>query len=281
MKRRFSYENGPTCFLVATPIGNLGDFSSRAIEVLNSVSYIACEDTRTSSALLSRFNIKKPLISYHEHNEQECSSKLISLLKEGNSIAIISDAGYPGISDPGNIIVNHCIEENIPVSVIPGANAFLPALIASGMENDHFYFHGFLPSKPSHRKKELESLANIPVTLIFYESPHRIMETLNDFNTYFNGRKICLARELTKKFEEFIYGTTDELINLDPSTLKGEMVVIIEGKQDNNQLNEDELIELLKKEIQNGSSLKDASKIVSKNTGVKKNILYDLALKLK
>lgn len=281
MKRRFSYENGPTCFLVATPIGNLGDFSSRAIEVLNSVSYIACEDTRTSSALLSRFNIKKPLISYHEHNEQECSSKLISLLKEGNSIAIISDAGYPGISDPGNIIVNHCIEENIPVSVIPGANAFLPALIASGMENDHFYFHGFLPSKPSHRKKELESLVNIPVTLIFYESPHRIMETLNDFNTYFNGRKICLARELTKKFEEFIYGTTDELINLDPSTLKGEMVVIIEGKQDNNQLNEDELIELLKKEIQNGSSLKDASKIVSKNTGVKKNILYDLALKLK
>ena len=281
MKRRFSYENGPTCFLVATPIGNLGDFSSRAIEVLNSVSYIACEDTRTSSALLSRFNIKKPLISYHEHNEQECSSKLISLLKEGNSIAIISDAGYPGISDPGNIIVNHCIEENIPVSVIPGANAFLPALIASGMENDHFYFHGFLPSKPSHRKKELESLVNIPVTLIFYESPHRIMETLNDFNTYFNGRKICLARELTKKFEEFIYGTTDELINLDPSTLKGEMVVIIEGKQDNNQLNEDELIELLKKELQNGSSLKDASKIVSKNTGVKKNILYDLALKLK
>ena len=281
MKRRFSYENGSTCFLVATPIGNLGDFSSRAIEVLNSVSYIACEDTRTSSALLSRFNIKKPLISYHEHNEQECSSKLISLLKEGNSIAIISDAGYPGISDPGNIIVNHCIEENIPVSVIPGANAFLPALIASGMENDHFYFHGFLPSKPSHRKKELESLVNIPVTLIFYESPHRIMETLNDFNTYFNGRKICLARELTKKFEEFIYGTTDELINLDPSTLKGEMVVIIEGKQDNNQLNEDELIELLKKEIQNGSSLKDASKIVSKNTGVKKNILYDLALKLK
>lgn len=281
MKRRFSYENGSTCFLVATPIGNLGDFSSRAIEVLNSVSYIACEDTRTSSALLSRFNIKKPLISYHEHNEQECSSKLISLLKEGNSIAIISDAGYPGISDPGNIIVNHCIEENIPVSVIPGANAFLPALIASGMENDHFYFHGFLPSKPSHRKKELESLVNIPVTLIFYESPHRIIETLNDFNTYFNGRKICLARELTKKFEEFIYGTTDELINLDPSTLKGEMVVIIEGKQDNNQLNEDELIELLKKEIQNGSSLKDASKIVSKNTGVKKNILYDLALKLK
>ena len=220
------------------------------------------------------------MISYHEHNEQECSSKLISLLKEGNSIAIISDAGYPGISDPGNIIVNHCIEENIPVSVIPGANAFLPALIASGMKNDHFYFHGFLPSKPSHRKKELESLVNIPVTLIFYESPHRIMETLNDFNTYFNGRKICLARELTKKFEEFIYGTTDELINLDPSTLKGEMVVIIEGKQDNNQLNEDELIEL-KKEIQNGSSLKDASKIVSKNTGVKKNILYDLALKLK
>ena len=281
MKRRFSYENGSTCFLVATPIGNLGDFSSRAIEVLNSVSYIACEDTRTSSALLSRFNIKKPLISYHEHNEQECSSKLISLLKEGNSIAIISDAGYPGISDPGNIIVNHCIEENIPVSVIPGANAFLPALIASGMKNDHFYFHGFLPSKPSHRKKELESLVNIPVTLIFYESPHRIIETLNDFNTYFNGRKICLARELTKKFEEFIYGTTDELINLDPSTLKGEMVVIIEGKQDNNQLNEDELIELLKKEIQNGSSLKDASKIVSKNTGVKKNILYDLALKLK
>jgi len=281
MKRRFSYENGPTCYLVATPIGNLGDFSKRAIEVLNTVSYIACEDTRTSSALLHHFTIKKPLISYHEHNEQECSSKLISLLKEGHDIAIISDAGYPGISDPGHIIVEHCIKENISVSVIPGPNAFLPALIASGLDNEHFYFHGFLSSKPSHRKKELEKLSNIPVTLIFYESPHRIMDTLNDLNTHLNGRKMCLARELTKKFEEFIYGSTDELITLDPTTLKGEMVLIVEGKKDDETLTDDELIALLKQEINNGASLKDASKTVSLKTGIKKNAIYSLALKIK
>ena len=232
MKRIKSYENNlPICYLVATPIGNLKDISSRALEVLKNVDYIASEDTRTTSNLLSYFGINKPMISYHEHNEQESSTKLIDLLKQGKSIAITSDAGYPGISDPGAIIVKHCIENDIPVSIIPGANAFLPALIGSGLDNNHFYFHGFLPSKPSARKKELEQLTNLTCTLIFYESPHRIKETLNDLLTYFPNRKMSLVREITKLHEEYIYGTINEIAQIDESKLKGEMVIVIEGNK--------------------------------------------------
>lgn len=280
MKRIKSYENNlPICYLVATPIGNLKDISSRALEVLKNVDYIASEDTRTTSNLLSYFGINKPMISYHEHNEQESSTKLIDLLKQGKSIAITSDAGYPGISDPGAIIVKHCIENDIPVSIIPGANAFLPALIGSGLDNNHFYFHGFLPSKPSARKKELEQLTNLTCTLIFYESPHRIKETLNDLLTYFPNRKMSLAREITKLHEEYIYGTINEIAQIDESTLKGEMVIVIEGNKIKEEYTEEELIEMLNKLISNGLSLKEASKELANELNLKKNYLYQLGLK--
>ena len=280
MKRIKSYENNlPICYLVATPIGNLKDISSRALEVLKNVDYIASEDTRTTSNLLSYFGINKPMISYHEHNEQESSTKLIDLLKQGKSIAITSDAGYPGISDPGAIIVKHCIENDIPVSIIPGANAFLPALIGSGLDNNHFYFHGFLPSKPSARKKELEQLTNLTCTLIFYESPHRIKDTLNDLLTYFPNRKMSLVREITKLHEEYIYGTINEIAQIDESTLKGEMVIVIEGNKIKEEYTEEELIEMLNKLISNGLSLKEASKELANELNLKKNYLYQLGLK--
>lgn len=280
MKRIKSYENNlPICYLVATPIGNLKDISSRALEVLKNVDYIASEDTRTTSNLLSYFGINKPMISYHEHNEQESSTKLIDLLKQGKSIAITSDAGYPGISDPGAIIVKHCIENDIPVSIIPGANAFLPALIGSGLDNNHFYFHGFLPSKPSARKKELEQLTNLTCTLIFYESPHRIKETLNDLLTYFPNRKMSLVREITKLHEEYIYGTINEIAQIDESTLKGEMVIVIEGNKIKEEYTEEELIEMLNKLMSNGLSLKEASKELANELNLKKNYLYQLGLK--
>ena len=280
MKRIKSYENNlPICYLVATPIGNLKDISSRALEVLKNVDYIASEDTRTTSNLLAYFGINKPMISYHEHNEQESSTKLIDLLKQGKSIAITSDAGYPGISDPGAIIVKHCIENDIPVSIIPGANAFLPALIGSGLDNNHFYFHGFLPSKPSARKKEFEQLTNLTCTLIFYESPHRIKETLNDLLTYFPNRKMSLVREITKLHEEYIYGTINEIAQIDESTLKGEMVIVIEGNKIKEEYTEEELIEMLNKLISNGLSLKEASKELANELNLKKNYLYQLGLK--
>lgn len=279
MKRIKSYEHSSICYLVATPIGNLNDLSKRALDILSNVDFIACEDTRNTSSLLSHFGINKPLISYHEHNEQMCSEKLISLLKDNKSIAIVSDAGYPGISDPGAILVNHCIENDIPVSVIPGANAFLPALIGSGLDTTHFYFNGFLPSKPSARRKELEKLKDLECTLIFYESPHRIKESLLDMYEILSNRNACIVREITKLHEEYIHGTLQELSTIDESTLRGEMVIIIEKNNEFKIIDDQDLISLLNNEINSGLSLKDASKKVSEKTGVKKNYLYQLGLK--
>ena len=282
MKRIKSFESEAICYLIATPIGNLSDISSRALEILSKVEVVACEDTRNTSLLLSKFGLHKTLISYHEHNEQECSQKLLAMLKNGSSIAIVSDAGYPGISDPGSVIVSHCINQDIPVSIIPGANASLPALIASGLDNKHYYYHGFLPSKPSERKKELELLSSIPVTLIFYESPHRILDTLNDMLNILGDRKVCLCRELTKLHEEFIRGTLNELITLDESTLRGEMVLVVEGSSnDRNDYSEKELIKLVNEELKSGTSLKQACQEVSKITGEKKNKLYQLMINQK
>ena len=282
MKRIKSFESGAICYLIATPIGNLSDISSRALEILSKVEVVACEDTRNTSLLLSKFGLHKTLISYHEHNEQECSQKLLTMLKNGSSIAIVSDAGYPGISDPGSVIVSHCINQDIPVSNIPGANASLPALIASGLDNKHYYYHGFLPSKPSERKKELELLSSIPVTLIFYESPHRILDTLNDMLNILGDRKVCLCRELTKLHEEFIRGTLSELITLDESTLRGEMVLVVEGASNvNKSYSEEELIKLVNEELKGGISLKQACQEVSKMTGEKKNKLYQLMINQK
>ncbi|MBE6142372.1 MAG: 16S rRNA (cytidine(1402)-2'-O)-methyltransferase [Erysipelotrichaceae bacterium] len=281
MQRIKSFENDAILYVVATPIGNLKELSLRGQEVLSSVDFVASEDTRTTASLLKQFGISKPSISCHEHNEQEASQKIISLLKEGKSIALTSDAGYPGISDPGAILIRHCIENDIPVSIINGANAFIPALVGSGLDTTHFYFHGFLNSKRSTRRRELEENKSRKETMIFYESPHRIEETLLDMYEVLGNRQASIAREITKLHEEYIRGSLEELSSIDPSSLRGEMVVVVEGNKDIKMLTEDDIKSLLEEELKQGKTLKDAIKEVSKAYSLKKNIVYDIATSLK
>ncbi|HLU84044.1 MAG TPA: 16S rRNA (cytidine(1402)-2'-O)-methyltransferase [Vicingaceae bacterium] len=218
-------------YLVPTPIGNLQDFTYRAVEVLNTVDLILAEDTRTSSKLLKHYNIGKPLTAFHQHNEHKSLDKIIDKLNSGSTIALVSDAGTPGISDPGFLLVRACVENNIDVECLPGATAFVPALVSSGFPCDKFVFEGFLPHKKG-RQTRLKLLQEENRTIVFYESPHRLLKTLQQFKEYFGDeRKIAVCRELTKIHEEVIRGTAEELINYyNANTLKGEIVIIVEGK---------------------------------------------------
>ncbi len=218
-------------YLVPTPIGNLQDFTYRAVEVLNTVDLILAEDTRTSSKLLKHYNISKPLTAFHQHNEHKSLDKIIDKLNSGSTIALVSDAGTPGISDPGFLLVRACVENNIDVECLPGATAFVPALVSSGFPCDKFVFEGFLPHKKG-RQTRLKLLQEENRTIVFYESPHRLIKTLRQFKEYFGDeRKIAVCRELTKIHEEVIRGTAEELINYyNANTLKGEIVIIVEGK---------------------------------------------------
>lgn len=218
-------------YLVPTPIGNLQDFTYSAVEVLNTVDLILAEDTRTSSKLLKHYNISKPLTAFHQHNEHKSLDKIIDKLNSGSTIALVSDAGTPGISDPGFLLVRACVENNIDVECLPGATAFVPALVSSGFPCDKFVFEGFLPHKKG-RQTRLKLLQEENRTIVFYESPHRLLKTLHQFKEYFGDeRKIAVCRELTKIHEEVIRGTAEELINYyNANTLKGEIVIIVEGK---------------------------------------------------
>lgn len=218
-------------YLVPTPIGNLQDFTYRSVEVLNTVDLILAEDTRTSSKLLKHYNISKPLTAFHQHNEHKSLDKIIDKLNSGSTIALVSDAGTPGISDPGFLLVRACVENNIDVECLPGATAFVPALVSSGFPCDKFVFEGFLPHKKG-RQTRLKLLQEENRTIVFYESPHRLLKTLQQFKEYFGDeRKIAVCRELTKIHEEVIRGTAEELINYyNANTLKGEIVIIVEGK---------------------------------------------------
>ena len=280
MERKKSFQNNPILYLVSTPIGNLGEVSKRTIEVLNSVSFVAAEDTRNSLNLLNNLGIKKKMISLHEHNEREASASVIKLILEGNSIAYMSDAGYPGISDPGALLVQEAIKNDIPVSVINGSSAFLTALIPSGLPTDHFYFHGFLSSKDSDAKKELIELANKKETLIFYESPHRIIRTLTMLNDVLGDRKACLARELTKLNEEYIRGLLSKLKTIDETTLKGEMVIIVEGSSVTEEVDDNKLINRYKELIERGLTKPQARDIVCEEFSAKPNYVKSLVMKL-
>jgi 16S rRNA (cytidine1402-2'-O)-methyltransferase len=218
-----------TLYVVSTPIGNLEDISARGVSILSSVDLIAAEDTRKTKILLNHFNITKPLLSYHNYNETKRVPELISKLIGGLSIALVSDAGTPGISDPSYRIINAAIEQNIPIVAIPGATAFLSALIVSGFNIDRFLFEGFLPVKKG-RKTFLEKLSSEPHTLIFYESPHRLLRTLGDLKQYFGDRYISISREITKKFEETFRGKISEsIIHFSKSKIRGELVLVVEG----------------------------------------------------
>lgn len=279
MKRTQNFVNNkPTLYLIATPIGNLSEFTPRAIEILKEADYVGCEDTRNSKILFDHFGISTTLISCHEHNENEASEQLISYLLNGKNVCYVSDAGYPGISDPGSRLVKKALDNDINVSVVNGSSAFLTALVASGLETDHFYFHGFLASKESQRENELKEMINRKETLIFYESPHRIMKTLVSMQKIFGNRKICLCRELTKKFEEYIRGTLDELVTIDENTLKGEMVIIVEGNKDETSsfVSDEDIIAYVNSLTEVGLSTKDAIKNASSTLKVNKNYIYKL-----
>lgn len=282
MKRHKSFKNQtPILYLVASPIGNLQEISPRAKDTLNLVSAIACEDTRVSYKLLEYLKIKKPLISLHEHNETKASQEVIALLKEGHSVAYLSDAGYPGISDPGAILVQKVLEEDLSISVISGPSAFLNALVASGLSTSSFTFIGFLPSKSQERIKKLESLKNKTETLIFYIAPHKVKEIFLDFEKVFAARKACLARELTKLHEEYIYGTINEFAHLDEETLIGEMVFIVEGKSEEAtvSISDDEIKQVLATFLKEGKSTKEAIKLTADLLNISKNYIYALTTK--
>ncbi|MGL9729157.1 16S rRNA (-2'-O)-methyltransferase [Enterococcus sp. DIV0756] len=276
IQKSFAQEVG-TLYLVPTPIGNLEDMTFRAVKTLQTVDLIASEDTRNTQKLLNHFEVKVPQKSLHEHNYNERIPELLAFLKSGQSIAQVSDAGMPSISDPGHELVVACIEENIPVVALPGATAGMTALIASGLLPQPFYFYGFLQRKKSSQKKELTDLKNQTATLIFYESPHRVKETLKNIIEVFGNRDVVICRELTKLYEEYLRGTAEELVDyLSEHPLKGECCLLVSGAT---EVAEEETFEGTLKEqvealVEEGQFAKEAIKTVAKRHGLKKQEVY-------
>lgn len=262
-------------YFCATPIGNIEDISLRAIETLKSVDIIACEDTRVSLKLLNKYDIKKKLISYHKFNEAQVSEEIIKLARE-NDIAIISDAGMPVISDPGEVLIKKLIEEEIEFTVVPGANAGLSALLLSGLDSEHFLFYGFLEQKASARKKELESLKDFPFTLIFYESPHRVKSMLEDLLDIFGNRQISVSREITKLFEETKRGKVREILASEIKE-KGEFVIVVDKAEEKEEVN---IQEILRDRINSGIKKSQAVKEIAKEYNISKNELYKMSLEV-
>ena len=278
MNRQKSFENEkPTLYLVPTPIGNLNEMTPRAIDVLNSVDVIACEDTRNSGQLLKHFGISKRLIAYQNFNVSSSTKGIINLLSQGNNIALISDAGYPLINDPGQRVVSEVTALGYNVVPISGCSAFLNALVASGLIAQPFIFIGFLPPSTHDCVKKLRLYQSYPMTLIMYEAPHRIEKMLQSCLDVLGDRHICIARELTKVHEEFIRGTISEILPI-ASELKGEMVVVIEGNQDDYEKDIDmgQIMNMVNTSIESGMSTSAAIKEVAKQTGISKNQIYDL-----
>ncbi len=279
--------NYGTLYLCPTPIGNLGDMTFRTLETLKNADLIAAEDTRNTMKLLNHFDINVPLTSYYEHNKVQKGSILIEKLKSGQNIALVSDAGMPAISDPGEDLVKICINEGIDVVPLPGPSAFTTALVASGMPAGRFTFEGFLTTNKRNRKIHLEEIKNDTRTLIFYEAPHKLTYTLADMLEVLGDREIVLARELTKKFEEFYRTTISEAINHYATTPpKGEFVLIIKGAD--KKLLDEELKasmpsaeELLKEHSQNGLRGKELTNYVAEVLGVPKRDIYNLYLQIK
>ena len=277
MTRNKSFDNSqPVLYLIATPIGNLKEMSPRALETLADMDIIAAEDTRNAFLLLANYGIKKELFSLREHNEKEASQQLLNKIKNGKKVAYMSDAGYPGISDPGYLLVQEMIKNNIAVSTISGSCAFINALVASGLNTKHFFFYGFLPAKESEAKEELLKIKGKEETLIFYEAPHRVLKTLKLLKEILGDRQVCLARELTKINEEYIRGSLDELITLDETTLKGEMVLIIEGNKAVDKIDDDKIMARVAYFIKLGLSQKDAINVVAEEYNVNKNYVKKL-----
>lgn len=285
LKRQKTYEDNMSAklYLVGTPIGNFQDMTYRAVDTLKYVDEIYCEDTRITGLLLKHFEIPTKMHSYHIYNEKELSSSIIEKIKSGKNIAVVSDAGMPSISDPGYLIATIAIQNDIDVCIIPGVSAGITALVGSGIPSNKFTFVGFLNSKDNKRKEELEQLKFKEETLILYEAPHRIKETLEMLNDIMPNREIVLARELTKKYEEYLRGTSKEILEV-VEELKGEMVIIISGCQNEEKVAK--LISLSIKEhyrfyIENGYENKEAMKLVAKDRGISKSEVYQEIIKNK
>ena len=268
-----SYDNRPTLYLIATPIGNMEDITYRAINVLKSVSVIFSEDTRVTNQLLSYYNIKNKLISSHQYNEKDNIDKLLKYLNDGQDVGLVTDRGTPIISDPGYYLAKAAINNNYNVVSIPGATAFVSALITSNIDAQPFTFFGFLNSKSSKRRKELEDLKNHKYTLIFYESPHRLFDTLNDMLKILGNRNIAISREITKKFEEIYRGTISDVIN-ELEVVKGEFVIVLEGNKDVNDFSNLSILEHVNLYIENGLDSKEAIKKVAHERKLNKNEVY-------
>ena len=272
-------------YICATPIGNLGDITPRVVDTLKEVDLIAAEDTRNSLKILNRFGISTPMTSYHEHNKYEKAEELILKLKEGQNIAVITDAGTPCISDPGEVLVKRCIEEGIPVTSLPGASAVITALTLSGLPTRHFFFEGFLPAKKQkkERSEELMRLSGQTETMVLYEAPHHLKETLKDLSAVLGPeRPVTLCRELTKVYEEIIHTTLGEACDLPP---RGEYVLVIAGKPETEvkaekeqEFSEMSLEEHMERYLARGMDKKEAMKAVAKDRGLSKRDIYNAML---
>ena len=272
-----SYDDKATLYLIPTPIGNLDDMTLRGIKILKEVKVIFSEDTRVTRNLLNNFDIKKKLISLHDHNEDIVKDKVLEFLNSGFNVGLVTDRGTPIISDPGYKTVKYVTSLGYNVVALPGANAFVPALITSGIEPMPFTFYGFLDSKSSRRRKELEKLRDVTNTIIFYEAPHRIKETMKLILDVFGDRLVSLSREISKRYESVYRGSISELIpTLD--NIKGEFVIVVEGNKNNNDtnINNDYIVDSINYYIDNGLSKKDAIKLVANINKISKNDVYTL-----
>lgn len=270
-----------TLYLIGTPIGNLSDFSPRAVETLSTVDFIAAEDTRVTLKLLNHFDIHKPLVSYYEHNKYASGEKIVQRILNGESCGLVTDAGMPAVSDPGEDIVRMCTEQSIPVTVIPGPTALITALVLSGLPTGRFCFEGFLSTNNKSRREHLEELTDEPRTMIFYEAPHKLRKTLSDLKDVFGERrKITLCRELTKLHEEILpFSLSDAVRYYEEHDPKGEYVLIVEGRPEESDpcMSEEDALALVSQYRAEGRSLKESCKLASSQSGFSKNELYSMA----
>ena len=268
-----SYNDTPSLYLIPTPIGNLEDITVRSLNTLKTVDVILCEDTRDTGLLLSHYDIKKKLVSCHEYNEDKIIDNVVSMLKEGLNVGLVTDQGTPIISDPGFIVSRGVIESGFNVISLPGATAFVPALTSSGIEPSPFLFYGFLNAKKSKQISELKTLSNIKYTIIFYESVHRMKETLENMLEVLGDRKIAVCRELSKIHEEIVRDNISNIIPL-VDNMKGEFVIVVEGNKEIIDFSELDVVEHVKMYVEDGLSEMDAIKKVAKERGVAKSIIY-------
>lgn len=271
--RQKSYDNSPSLYLIPTPVGNMEDITLRSINTLKMVDFLLCEDTRVTQELLQKLDIKKKLIHSDDHNENSLKEMVLSKLQEGLNIGLVTDRGTPIISDPGYKIVEFVSKNGFNVISLPGPTAFVPALTMSGLNPSPFLFYGFLNSKESKREKELESLKKLPYTIIFYEAPHRIDDMLKSLLKVFDNRKIVLCREISKKYEEVIRGTIEEVLEI-VDTLKGEMVVVVEGNLEQEDFSSMTILEHIHLYLEDGMSEKEAIKKVALERDIPKSIVY-------